>query len=83
MPSAASRQHVRAVMITGDAEEVAQAVATDVGVDEVMAEMLPQDKVGRWTTEVVGQRQVVPVRPVLGGLPPAYARPRAPSRRST
>jgi Cu2+-exporting ATPase len=31
-------------MITGDAREVAEAVGADVGVDEVMAEVLPQDK---------------------------------------
>jgi P-type Cu2+ transporter len=40
-------QGVRSVMITGDAREVATAVATDVGVDEVIAEVLPQDKAGK------------------------------------
>jgi Cu2+-exporting ATPase len=35
---------VNVVMITGDAKEVAEAVGADVGVDEVMAEVLPQDK---------------------------------------
>jgi Cu2+-exporting ATPase len=35
---------VRAVMITGDAMQVAQAVAGDVGVDDVLAEVLPEDK---------------------------------------
>jgi Cu2+-exporting ATPase len=35
---------VHVVMITGDAGPVAEAVAADVGVDEVMAEVLPQDK---------------------------------------
>jgi Cu2+-exporting ATPase len=35
---------VRVVMITGDAQQVADAVGTDVGVDEVIAEVLPQDK---------------------------------------
>jgi Cu2+-exporting ATPase len=35
---------VRAVMITGDAKSVAQAVAKDVGVDDVLAEVLPEDK---------------------------------------
>jgi P-type Cu2+ transporter len=35
---------VRVVMITGDARAVAEAVAADLGVDEVIAEVLPEDK---------------------------------------
>src|SRR5262249_35463264 len=35
---------VQAVMITGDARQVADAVAAEVGVDEVFAEVLPEDK---------------------------------------
>jgi P-type Cu2+ transporter len=35
---------VRVVMLTGDARQVAEAVAEDVGVDEVIAEVLPEDK---------------------------------------
>jgi Cu2+-exporting ATPase len=35
---------VRVVMITGDARQVADAVAGELGVDEVMAEVLPEDK---------------------------------------
>jgi Cu2+-exporting ATPase len=35
---------IRAVMITGDAHQVADAVATELGIDEVFAEVLPQDK---------------------------------------
>ena len=32
-------------MLTGDRAEVAQAVASDLGIDEVHAQLLPQDKV--------------------------------------
>ena len=35
---------IRVVMITGDARVVAEAVAADLGVDEVFAEVLPADK---------------------------------------
>jgi P-type Cu2+ transporter len=35
---------VRVIMITGDGQQVADAVAADVGVDEVIAEVLPEDK---------------------------------------
>jgi Cu2+-exporting ATPase len=34
----------RVVMITGDAQQVAGSVGRDLGVDEIMAEVLPEDK---------------------------------------
>jgi Cu2+-exporting ATPase len=40
-------QGSRVVMITGDAKPVAEAIAKDLGVDEVFAEVLPEDKEGK------------------------------------
>ena len=37
----------KTVMLTGDREEVARAVATELGVDEYRAELMPQDKVAQ------------------------------------
>jgi Cu2+-exporting ATPase len=37
----------RVVMITGDARQVADAVGADLGVDEVFAEVLPEDKANK------------------------------------
>jgi Cu2+-exporting ATPase len=38
------RLGIRVVMITGDARPVAEAVGATLGIDEVMAEVLPEDK---------------------------------------
>jgi Cu2+-exporting ATPase len=38
---------IQAVMITGDAEAVARAVAEDLGIDRYYARVLPEDKVNR------------------------------------
>jgi Cu2+-exporting ATPase len=38
------RRGVKVAMITGDAHQVADAVAKELGIDEVFAEVLPQDK---------------------------------------
>jgi Cu2+-exporting ATPase len=38
------RRGVRVAMITGDARQVADAVATELDIDEVFAEVLPEDK---------------------------------------
>jgi P-type Cu2+ transporter len=35
---------IRVAMITGDARQVAEAVAAELGIDEVFAEVLPEDK---------------------------------------
>jgi Cu2+-exporting ATPase len=41
---ALQRKGVKVGMITGDASQVAEAVAADLGIDEVFAEVLPEDK---------------------------------------
>jgi Cu+-exporting ATPase len=40
------RDGIRVVMLTGDSRTTAQAVANTLGIDEVVAEVLPQDKAG-------------------------------------
>jgi P-type Cu2+ transporter len=40
-------EKVRSVMITGDAWEVARAIGAEVGVEDVIAEVLPQDKASK------------------------------------
>jgi P-type Cu2+ transporter len=40
-------QRIEVVMLTGDAKAVAKAVATDLGIDTVFAEVLPGDKVDK------------------------------------
>ena len=40
-------QHIEVVMLTGDATAVANAVAQDLGIDTVFAEVLPGDKVDK------------------------------------
>ncbi len=45
----------RTVMLTGDRREVAEAVAAELGVDEVHSELLPGDKVTRLETLLAAQ----------------------------
>ena len=44
---ALKRRRVRTVMLTGDSEAVGRAVAGELGLDEVHAQLLPADKVDR------------------------------------
>ena len=48
-------QAVRTVMLTGDSPAVAQAVAADLGMDEVHAGLLPADKV-QWVETLLQQK---------------------------
>ncbi len=42
------------VMLTGDNNRIAQKVANDIGIDEVYAELLPQDKVEKFESIITG-----------------------------
>ena len=64
LPKADARQAVEAlkrcgvkktVMLTGDAEAVARAVAGELGIDEYHAELLPADKVA-WTEKLLSSK---------------------------
>lgn len=46
----------KTVMLTGDARVVAEKVATELGIDEVYSELLPQDKVAK-VEELIAKRQ--------------------------
>ena len=48
-------------MITGDAKEVAAAVASEIGIDEYFAEVLPEDKDSKVTELQAGGRRVAMV----------------------
>jgi Cu2+-exporting ATPase len=41
------RNHIEVIMITGDAHAVADAVGAELGVDQVLAEVLPADKASK------------------------------------
>ncbi|QKT04171.1 copper-translocating P-type ATPase [Ectothiorhodospiraceae bacterium 2226] len=52
------RLGLKVVMVTGDRRETAEAVAREVGIDEVFAEVLPQDKSDK-VAELQGRGEVV------------------------
>src|SRR5690606_15677399 len=50
--------NVRTLLLTGDSTGVARAVATELGIEDIEAEMLPEHKLAR-IRHLVSQKQVV------------------------
>ncbi len=70
-------QQVEVIMMTGDAAAVANAVAADLGIDTVFAEVLPGEKASK-VQEVQQQGKRVAM---VGDSPRACSRPGASSYR--
>jgi heavy metal translocating P-type ATPase len=52
------RMGMRVILLTGDAEPIANAVASELGINELAAELLPEDKVERIKTLIGSGRKV-------------------------
>jgi len=48
---------IRTIMLTGDSRAVGEAVAHEIGIDEIHAELLPQDKVTRLEEVLASKRK--------------------------
>src|SRR6185312_14871938 len=68
--------HVRSILLTGDAQGVADAVARELGTDEVAAELLPEQK-RDWVTASTMRRRWRPRPSVLPWVPAPTLRGRA------
>jgi heavy metal translocating P-type ATPase len=63
------RMRIRTVMLTGDAKEVAEAVAQQLGIGEVVAELLPEEKLARVRSLVASGRIVAMVGDGINDAP--------------
>ncbi|WP_244438192.1 heavy metal translocating P-type ATPase [Afipia birgiae] len=59
--AALQRMGIRTVLLTGDARRVADAVGVELGIKEIEAELLPEDKLARIGTLVAAKRKVAMV----------------------
>ncbi len=63
------RLGIRTIMLTGDNQAAARTVGRDVGVDEVYAEFLPQDKVAKIEELVASGRRIAMVGDGINDAP--------------
>jgi Cd2+/Zn2+-exporting ATPase/Cu+-exporting ATPase len=63
------RMRIRTIMLTGDAKEVADAVAQQLGISEVAAELLPEEKLARIRSLVASGRIVAMVGDGINDAP--------------
>ena len=55
------KRGIRTVMLTGDRQDVADRVGQTLGIEEICAQLLPQDKVAELEKQIAGGRRVVVV----------------------
>ncbi len=63
------RMGIKTIMLTGDNEAAARTVGRDVGVDQIYAELLPQDKVAKIEELVASGRRVAMVGDGINDAP--------------
>ena len=59
----------RVVLLTGDAHSIAKSIGTQLGIEEVEADLLPQDKVERVRALILGGRKVAMVGDGINDAP--------------
>ncbi|MGH8291323.1 MAG: heavy metal translocating P-type ATPase [Steroidobacteraceae bacterium] len=63
------RMHIRTILLTGDAQRVAAAVGSSLGIQDIEAELLPEDKLSRVRALVQQQRIVAMVGDGINDAP--------------
>src|SRR5207244_1762397 len=78
--AALGRLGIRTILLTGDTRPVAEAVARSVGIREVEADLLPEDKLERVKALVAASRTVAMVGDGVNDAPRSWRRAAAAAR---